>query len=915
MNYRAHWPFAGRGDKVALERPPVSPPGAFALLHRPESAAGPDAIEVLGGDDVATDLLADLPLAALPLTTGPTSRAGGAAERHDLLAVVPYRQISERGFDCRDDGAPVLAMKVAKQATLPVAAAVTQIADVPIVLESPGFDLSDRAYAAAVTRIVSDEIGCGAGSNFVIKRTFSASIRDYSLCHALSIFRRLLTGERGAYWTFLACVGGRTFIGASPERHVSLAGGVVTMNPISGTYRYPPSGPSLPEVLSFLSDRKEADELYMVVDEELKMMARICESGVRVSGPFLKEMGRLAHTEYLITGRSSCDVRHILRETMFAPTVTGSPLENACRVIARHEPGGRGYYGGALALAGSDHADRPMLDASILIRTAEIDESGHLTLGVGGTLVRLSDPAGEVAETRAKASAMLTALGADDSAAPPAGQGAREAPATVGGRKPGGEKLGGHPGVREALARKNATLAQYWLSQESRRQRELPQLRGRRVLVVDAEDTFTAMLAQHLRALGLAVSVTGYDEAPARCDADLVVVGPGPGDPRDGGDARIAALRVITRRLIADGTPFLSVCLGHQVLSWLLGLKVVGLDQPNQGVQREVDLFGRKEKVGLYNTFTALCGRQWIRRASPLGTIEVSRDPSTGEVYALRAKRFASVQFHAESLLTQNGSDILARLLLPLLGHHNAASQVRVYDDFAGPSLDTERWRLVEVKDADGTVHQYRDRNAAVRTGDGRLEVTVRPFTRFHDSVPMLNNAKQMYISTELINVPRGCEITFETTMAVETFEQIPFDLLDAFGTVNLVDFATATVLQFAATNDTVYAVVERLALPGVTEPDDHFTHRIVLDVPTGPGHKHRYSISYDPDTSQATWSVDGTRLYWATTPVPVRGFQLGMGLFSARDLRRYSREQREHGQGARGYWERWRVMVTPKGA
>ena len=42
----------------------------------------------------------------------------------------------------------------------------------------------------------------------------------------------------------------------------------------------------------------------MVLDEELKMMARICDDGGRVVGPRLKEMARLAHTEYFIEGRS-----------------------------------------------------------------------------------------------------------------------------------------------------------------------------------------------------------------------------------------------------------------------------------------------------------------------------------------------------------------------------------------------------------------------------------------------------------------------------------------------------------------------------------------------------------------------------------------------------------------------------------
>jgi hypothetical protein len=93
-------------------------------------------------------------------------------------------------------------------------------------------------------------------------------------------------------------------------------------------YRYPTTGPSLGELIDFLSDPKETDELFMVVDEELKMMSRVCEDA-RVVGPYLKEMSRLAHTEYFIEGRTKSDVREILKETLFAPTVTGSPLESA----------------------------------------------------------------------------------------------------------------------------------------------------------------------------------------------------------------------------------------------------------------------------------------------------------------------------------------------------------------------------------------------------------------------------------------------------------------------------------------------------------------------------------------------------------------------------------------------------------
>ncbi len=167
----------------------------------------------------------------------------------------------------------------------------------------------------------------------------------------------MLLREKGAYWTFIVHTGERTLVGASPERHISVRDGLAVMNPISGTYRYPPAGPNLAEVMEFLDNRKEADELYMVVDEELKMMARICEDGGRVLGPYLKEMAHLAHTEYFIEGQTSRDVREVLRETLFAPTVTGSPLESACRVIRRYEPQGRGYYSGVAAHAGLGDPD------------------------------------------------------------------------------------------------------------------------------------------------------------------------------------------------------------------------------------------------------------------------------------------------------------------------------------------------------------------------------------------------------------------------------------------------------------------------------------------------------------------------------------------------------------------------------
>lgn len=626
---------------------------AFALLYRPGSAQNAS-VAVLTGEVCGVDSLADLPL--------PDEPSSGA--QHDLLVAIPYRQITERGFACHDDRAPLLAMRIHEQSELSHSQALAALLEQDVPVSETGFDVSDEDYAAIVKRVLSDEIGQGAGSNFVIRRSFAARLADYSVRTELAIFRRLLTGELGSYWTFLFHTGAGTFIGASPERHVSVAEGTISMNPISGTYRHPSTGPEVTGLLEFLNDPKEANELYMVVDEELKMMARICEFGGQVHGPFLKEMARLTHSEYILTGQTDLDVRDVLRETLLAPTVTGSPLENAFRVIARHEATGRGYYGGVLALIGRDAAGSRTLDSAIMIRTAEIGGDGELRLGVGATLVRDSNPESEAAETHAKAAAMLEALGLGLE-----GAGATRTPKPIETHA----SPATHLPILLALQNRNATLSRFWLDKADRNSPN-PVLNKRRVLVVDNEDTFMAMLGHQLHALGLLTTITRFDSQLHPDGYDLVIVGPGPGDPGDTTDPRMNTLRALTRGLLAGAVPFLSICLGHQVLAAELGFDIGPCVVPNQGVQKRIDLFGRPELVGFYNTYTARSEHDYIPGFGQRKSIEISRNPDTGEVHALRGAGFRSVQFHLESILTQHGPQILSDLLISLLRDAERAS-------------------------------------------------------------------------------------------------------------------------------------------------------------------------------------------------------------------------------------------------
>ncbi|MFD2765893.1 chorismate-binding protein [Micromonospora eburnea] len=611
-------------------------PGPFALIRR----EGADHLDLLTGTVRTAARLADIPLPE-----------GGPGPR--TLALVPFRQIAERGFACVDDGTPLECLLVEGHRRLPLAEVVAALPDAPVRTREAAFDISDAEYAATVDRVLAEEISRGEGANFVIHRTLRATVQGDPLTAALAALRQLLLRERGAYWTFVVYTGSRILVGASPERHVSVDDGLVMMNPISGTFRHTGATPDPDALLRFLHDPKEVEELYMVLDEELKMMATVAERGGQVVGPYLKEMAHLAHTEYLLAGRGSRDVREVLRETMFAPTVTGSPMENACRVIARHERTGRRYYAGVLALLGRDADGRQTLDAPILIRTAELSPTGELRVPVGATLVRHSTTAGEVAETHAKAAGVLAALGLGPDAPEP-------------GPTPAA-RLADDPRVRAALAARNAPLARFWLDQRAPGTAALPGLAGRRALIVDGEDTFTGMLAHQLGALGLAVHRRDWRHPGPVDRHDLVVVGPGPGDPNNLAEPKMAAMRALLVELLAGGRPTLAVCLGHQLLAGLLGLPLRRRDAPYQGLQRDVPVFGVTRRVGFYSSFTAHAEAD--RAATPYGPIELSRDPADGAVHALRGSGFAGVQFHPESVLSPDGLAVLADLLGHLLAH------------------------------------------------------------------------------------------------------------------------------------------------------------------------------------------------------------------------------------------------------
>ncbi len=565
--------------------------------------------------------------------------------RWPVFSMVPFAQLRERGFDVYDDGEQILSLVPNDYRAITLADALPEGHQQEVrTLGAPTFEMDDAEFEANVARIIKDEICRGEGSNFLLSRKAHIKLASFDWKVANAIFQRLARNEFGAYMTFCFYDGERYFVGSSPERHVTIRGGVVQMNPISGTL--PKSLlKQRADLIEFLSDPKEINELFQVVDEELKMMSRICSSGGDVHGPYLKEMSTLIHTEYELRGYTEGDVMDAFRDSMFAATMIGSPLENAARVIKKYERQSRRYYSSALLITGLDESGQEFLDSAITIRTMEVSADGEVTIQSGASIVRDSVPERESREVKTKAAGLLRAI---DSAEP--------ARATLSQYR---DDL-----VDRILVSRNQYLSRFWIEKQHNSYVE-PRLAGRSVLILDNEDEFTHMLRHVLTHLGLSATVVDYRKGPELArGSELVLVGPGPGDPTDLNDPKMQVVHRTVQDLLDRKARFLAVCLGHQVLCHRLGMRVAPVDPPLQGVQKSIDLFGRREAVGFYNTFFAR------RPDAPPAGVEIASEPD-GRVTALRSERFCSFQFHVESLLTTNSVPLLRDALLWLsMGVH-----------------------------------------------------------------------------------------------------------------------------------------------------------------------------------------------------------------------------------------------------
>ncbi len=190
-----------------------------------------------------------------------------------------------------------------------------------------------------------------------------------------------------------------------------------------------------------------------------------------------------------------------------------------------------------------------------------------------------------------------------------------------------------------------------------------PPARSLRTLVVDNYDSFTYNLVQYLGELGAELDVVRNDRATVdellERRPDRVVVSPGPCTPNEAG----ISLEVV-RRFPEAGTPLLGVCLGHQSLVQAFGGQVVR-GEPVHGKTCVIEHDGRTLFDGLPGELTVGRYHSLVADAGSLpDELEVSARGG-GVIMAVRHRELPAegVQFHPESVLTEEGKAMLANFL------------------------------------------------------------------------------------------------------------------------------------------------------------------------------------------------------------------------------------------------------------
>ncbi len=184
------------------------------------------------------------------------------------------------------------------------------------------------------------------------------------------------------------------------------------------------------------------------------------------------------------------------------------------------------------------------------------------------------------------------------------------------------------------------------------------------LLVIDNYDSFTYNLVQYLGEMKVEMAIHRNDQVTIEqiraLNPDRILISPGPCSPRESGLSN-EIIRNFSSRI-----PTLGVCLGHQCIGHVFGGNVVVNYRMMHGKTSLIKHNGRHLFVGMPNPFAATRYHSLvIQRESIPDCLEVTAETEEGEIMGVRHKELPiwGVQFHPESILTENGRQILSNFL------------------------------------------------------------------------------------------------------------------------------------------------------------------------------------------------------------------------------------------------------------
>lgn len=506
--------------------------------------------------------------------------------------------------------------------------------------------VSDKEYERLIKYARDNLIRSGEGCNFVFRRDFIANFpSDVDISEiALSCFLGIFSSKDIAFWNYAWFDGRDIVVGASPEPLLSVREGIARMTPISGTFRGAMDSRTLEE---FLLDEKEIFELNMVLDEELKIMSRICRSLVRVDGPKLIKAGDILHTSFSIEGRLSANIGEALLRTLGAPTVVGIPILAAQKHVYKLENSSRKYYSGTCGVMYKNHDGDVDLESALVIRSIEFEYGNNFgKISAGSTIVQKSNEKLEVIEVNSKIISVANLMGVQV-------HNINYYPNEI-------NEVSSEPylansisdcSVKRIIKDRALAVPHVW------KDKGVTDIGIRsKILLLECGDNFIWMISYILERNGYKTSVVNWaadlsDEYIA--DYDCIILGPGPGDPKVD-DTRSASIIRYYEYARTKNVAVCAVCLSHQIIARLDGYNLKKISGKGfQGRKKKFKIDNEEQIFATYNSYQV-----------------IDHDDIT--VLDYRKKNgFRSFQWHPESILSERGDVFLVNEIQKIIKESN----------------------------------------------------------------------------------------------------------------------------------------------------------------------------------------------------------------------------------------------------